>query len=280
VRKRRLLTGLQALLAAAIAVWTLFPIYYMALLSLTPWDDLFTPSLWVARPTLENYVYTMGQNNPFVRYFWRQFASSAIVAGWTMVSVAAVAALGSFALTRIRFRLARLISGLTLFTYIIPASFLAIPFFKLMADVNLIDTKLALVLAMVTFASPYALWVLSDYARSLPPELEEAAAIDGAGLPAIFLRIYLPLIVPPLIAIGIYAFLYSWNEYLYALLLLTGERNITLPLAMSNFLTTDDAPWNLLMAVSVVYSLPPVCLYYLFRRYLTAGLVSGAVAGT
>lgn len=92
--------------------------------------------------------------------------------------------------------------------------------------------------------------MLSDYARSLPPELEEAGAIDGAGTLATVVHRYLPLIRPPLIAIGTYAFLYAWNEYLYALLLLTGEPRIPLPVAMGNFLTTDNAPWNLLMAVS------------------------------
>ena len=159
------------------------------------------------------------------------------------------------------------------------SSFLSIPFFRMMADYDLIDTKLALILAMVTFASPYALWVLSDYARSLPPEIEEAGAIDGAGTLATFFHLYLPLIRPPLIAIGTYAFLYAWNEYLYALLLLPGESRIPLPVAMGNFLTTDNAPWNLLMAVSTVYSIPPVVLYYCFKRYLVSGLVSGAVSG-
>jgi multiple sugar transport system permease protein len=203
-----------------------------------------------------------------------------VIAVWAMVVVAAIAALGSFAMARINFRFRRFVSGLTLFTYVIPSSFLSIPFFRMMADYDLIDTKLAVVLAMVTFASPYALWVLSDYARSLPPELEEAGAIDGAGTFATFLYLYLPLIRPPLIAIGTYAFLYAWNEYLYALLLLTGEPRITLPVAMGNFLTTDNAPWNLLMAVSTVYSIPPVVLYYVFKRYLVSGLVSGAVSGT
>ena len=269
-----------ALLTLVILVWTLFPVYYMVLLSLTPTNDLFQPGLYVEHPTLRSYVYTMGQDNPFVRYFWQQLLTSLTVSLWTMVLVAAVAALGSFAMARMKFRFRRYVAGLTLFTYVIPSSFLAILFFKLMGDYDLIDTKLALVLAMVTFATPYALWVLSDYARSLPPEIEEAGAIDGAGTTATFVYLYLPLIIPPLIAIGTYAFLYAWNEYLYALLLLTGEQRIPLPVAMGNFLTTDNAPWNLLMAVSTVYALPPVILYYCFKRYLVSGLVSGAVSGT
>ena len=265
--------------AVVIVVWTLFPVYYMLLLSFTPTNDLFKPGLYVEHPTVRNYVYTTAQDNPFVRYFWHQIGNSFVVALWAMLVVAAIAALGSFAMARINFRFRRWVSGLTLFTYVIPSSFLSIPFFRMMADYDLIDTKLALVLAMVTFASPYALWVLSDYARSLPPELEEAGAIDGAGTLATFFHLYLPLIRPPLIAIGTYAFLYAWNEYLYALLLLTGEPRIPLPVAMGNFLTTDNAPWNLLMAVSTVYSIPPVVLYYVFKRYLVSGLVSGAVSG-
>jgi len=267
-------------LAVLILAWTLFPVYYMVLLSLTPTNDLFRPGLYIDNPTLKSYIYTMGQDNPFVRYFWRQLGTSLIVAIWTMATVMVIASLGSFAMARIHFRFRRFVSGLTLFTYIIPASFLSIPFFKMMADYDLLDTKLSLVLAMVTFASPYALWVLSDYARTLPPEIEEAGAIDGAGAITTFFYLYLPLILPPLIAIGTYAFLYAWNEYLYALLLLTGEHNIPIPVAMGNFLTTDNAPWNLLMAVSTVYAIPPVILYYCFKRYLVSGLVSGAVSGT
>lgn len=283
MRRGRRQLGLRIVLAAltlAILVWTLFPVYYMVLLSLTPTSDLFQPGLYISNPTLRSYVYTMGQDNPFVRYFWQQLLTSLTVSLWTMVLVGAIAAMGSFAMARMKFRFRRYVSGLTLFTYVIPSSFLSIPFFKLMADYDLLDTKLALILAMVTFASPYALWVLSDYARSLPPEIEEAGAIDGAGTVATFFHLYLPLIIPPLIAIGTYAFLYAWNEYLYALLLLTGEERIPLPVAMSNFLTTDNAPWNLLMAVSTVYSIPPVILYYAFKRYLVSGLVSGAVSGT
>ncbi len=265
---------------AIVAVWTLFPIYYMVMLAFTPWSDLFQPVYWVRHPTFQNFKFVVFQQSAFVKYFWRWLGNSVIVASATMLIVLAVSALGSFALGRIRFGLGRLVSGMTLFTYIIPASFLSIPFFKVMADFNLLDTYWALIFAMTTFASPYALWVLWDYAKTIPPEIDESAAIDGAGPLRIFFRIYLPLMLPPLIAIGTYAFFFAWNEYLYAVLLLQGENMITLPVGMGNFLTTDDSPWNLLMAMSVIYSIPPVIFYYVFRRYLTHGLVSGAVQGT
>lgn len=191
-QNRQMVQAGLSILAVLILAWTIFPVYYMILLSLTPTSGLFQPGLYINDPTLNSYIYTMGQENPFVRYFWQQLGTSVTIAIWTMVSVMTVASLGSFAMARIKFRFRRFTSGLTLFTYIIPASFLSIPFFKMMADYDLIDTKLALVLAMVTFASPYALWVLSDYARTLPPEIEEAGALDGAGVITIFFHLYLP----------------------------------------------------------------------------------------
>ena len=265
---------------ALVLLWTIFPVYYMLTLSLVPEEDLFKPSLYVARPTLENYAQTIRQSNYLVSEFWIQLYNSVIIALLTTAAVVVVGALGSFALARINFRGSRLISSMTLFTYIIPASFLSIPFFKLMADYDLLDTKLSVILAMITFASPYAVWILWDYGKTVPPEIDEAAAIDGAGTMALFFRIYLPLILPPMFAIATYAFLYSWNEYLYVVLFLSGETHITIPVAMGNFLATDNPPWNLLMAESALYSIPPVILYYVFRRHLLSGLVTGSVTGT
>jgi multiple sugar transport system permease protein len=274
--------GLQIARAAVLAivvVWTLFPIYYMLTLSFTPTTELFRPEYFVKHPTLESYRFIAFQESVFVKFFWRWMTNSVVVAAVTMFGVLVVAALGSFALGRIRFGLGRAISGMTLFTYIIPSSFLSIPFFKIMGDYDLLDSYWSLILAMITFASPYALWVLWDYSKTIPPEIDESAAIDGAGVLTLFFRMYLPLVLPPLIAIGTYAFFFAWNEYLYAVLFLQSETMFTLPISMGTFLTGDDAPWNLLMAVSTIYAIPPVIFYYVFRRYLTTGLVSGAVQG-
>jgi len=263
----------------ALLVWTVFPVYYMIMLSLVTWEDLFKPRLYVANPTFENYYQTLTQGNYFVSQFWVQMYNSVSIALLTTAAVLVIGTLGSFALARITFRGSRTIQSLTLFTYIIPSSFLSIPFFKMMADCDLIGSKLSVILVMITFASPYAVWILWDYGKSIPPDIDEAAMIDGAGPLAIFFRIYLPLILPPMVAIATYAFLLSWNEYLYAVLFLSGETHITIPVAMGNFLATDDAPWNILMTVAVLYSVPPVIFYYCFRRHLVSGLVTGAVTG-
>jgi multiple sugar transport system permease protein len=129
----------------------------------------------------------------------------------------------------------------------------------------------------VTFATPYAIWVLRQYGDNIPLELDEAAKVDGATPIQIFLRVYLPLMTPALVAIGTYALLLAWNEYLYAFLLLSKEDDITLGVALGNFLSADDSPWELLMTTGLIYALPPAAIYYVFKRYMVGGLTAGAV---
>src|SRR5690349_19505094 len=126
-------------------------------------------------------------------------------------------------------------------------------------------------------ACPYAIWVLTQASDKLPVELDEAAIMDGATSLQIFRLVYLPLMMPSLVAIGTYAVLLAWNEYLYAFLLLSNDRDITLPVALGNFIAADDSPWELLMTTGFIYALPPAAVYYVFRRYMVGGLTAGAV---
>jgi multiple sugar transport system permease protein len=131
---------------------------------------------------------------------------------------------------------------MALFTYFIPAAFLAVPMYRIMGIYGLLNSQWALILAMVTIASPYAIWVLKQASDKLPLELDEAAIMDGATPLQLFRLVYLPLMAPSLVAIGTYAILLSWNEYLYAFLLLSKEKTLTLPVALGNFLSADDSP--------------------------------------
>ena len=167
--------------------------------------------------------------------------------------------------------------NMALFTYFIPAAFLAVPMYKTMANYGLLNNRWSLVLAMVTIASPYCIWVLKQASDKLPWELDEAARIDGASPLQLFRLVYLPLMVPSLVAVGTYALLLAWNEYLYGFLLLSNETDLTLAVALGNFLAADDSPWELLMATGLVYALPPAAIYYAFKRYMVSGLTAGAV---
>lgn len=274
---RRLLreAGL-VLLGAVVLIWTLVPIYHMVMLSLTPVSEAFGGRFWPEHATLENFRIVLTQDHFFLQHFWLQLLNSVLIAGGTMAIVLVVASLASFAIGRLKVPFGHLVSNAALLTYLIPMAFLAIPFYRVMGDYGLLDSRWALIFAMATFATPYAIWVLRQYAESVPFELDEAAKVDGASPWQIFWMVYLPLLRPALIAIGTYALLLAWNEYLYAFLLLSNERQHTLPVAMGYFLVTDDSPWPILMATAIIYALPPAALYYAVRKYMVSGLVSGA----
>jgi multiple sugar transport system permease protein len=274
--RRALSEGAFIAVGVAILIWTLLPIYHMVMLSLTPLSDSFAGRFWPANPTLENFRIVFAEDHFFLQDFWRQLWNSIFVALATMVMVLVVASLASFAIGRLKLRYGHVISNTALLTYLIPAAFVAIPFYVVMSDYGLLNSLWALVFAMSTFAIPYAIWVLRQYGDSVPFELDEAAKVDGATPLQIFYLVYIPLLRPALIAIGTYALLLAWNEYLYAFLLLSSEKQATIPVAMGYFLVTDDAPWTLLMATAIIYSLPPAALYYAVRKYMVSGLTAGA----
>jgi multiple sugar transport system permease protein len=266
--------------ALVVLVWTLLPLYHMLLMSVTSNENLFSGSYVPEQPTFENFRMVFTQDHFFLRHFWRQLFNSLFVAITAVVIVLAIGTMASYVIGRMRPRWGNWVSNAALFTYVIPASFLAIPFYKVISTYHLLDNLWALVFATVTFATPYAIWIFRQYAdSSIPRELDEAAEVDGASVRQIFYRIYLPLMAPVLVAVGTYTLLLSWNEYLYAFLLLSTETKVTLPVAMGFFLATDDAPWNVLMATALIYAVPPAILYYAVRRHMVTGLTSGGVKG-
>lgn len=266
----------EILLGLVILVWTLLPIYHMVMLSLTPVNEAFGGRFWPDNPTLENFRTVFAQDHFFLQRFWLQLGNSVVVALATLALVLVVATLASFAIGRLKMPGGHVISNLALLTYLIPMAFLAIPFYRVMSQYGILNTRTALVLAMSTFAIPYAIWVLRQYSENVPFELDEAAKVDGATPVQILVMVYIPLLRPALIAIGTYALLLAWNEYLYAFLLLSSETQHTIPLTMGYFLVTDDSPWPLLMATAIIYALPPAALYYAVRKYMVTGLTAGA----
>jgi multiple sugar transport system permease protein len=274
--RRVLEEGFLIIFGVIVLIWTLLPIYHMAIVSITPLTDAFAGRFWPENPTLDNYQSVLFQEHYFLRAFWRQLGNSLFVALATMAIVLTVASLASFAIGRLKARFGHFVSNTALLTYLIPMAFLAIPFYRVMADYGLLNSLWALTFAMATFATPYAIWVFRQYSDTIPFELDEAARVDGATPMQLYWLVYLPLMRPAMIAIGTYALLLAWNEYLYAFLLLHHERQATIPVAMGYFLNTDDAPWSLLMATAIVYSLPPAALYYAVRRYMVTGLTAGA----
>jgi multiple sugar transport system permease protein len=266
-----LLVGIPVLL------WTLIPVYHLFLFAISGRDSATSGRLWPKEPTLQNFSIVFQQQHFYLNHFWVQLGNSLAIALAVGVITLFIATTAAFAISRLRVKGGRTVMNMALFTYFIPAAFLAVPMYKTMANYGLLNNRWSLVLAMVTIASPYCIWVLKQASDKLPWELDEAARIDGATPLQLFRLVYLPLMVPSLVAVGTYALLLAWNEYLYGFLLLSHEQHLTLAVALGNFLAADDSPWELLMATGFIYALPPAAIYYAFKRYMVSGLTAGAV---
>ena len=265
------------LIGIPVFLWTVIPIYHMALFAFSSKDSAFGGNLFPTQPTLRNFEIVVNQQHHFLNYFWSQFGSSVIIAVGTGVLTLMVATGAAFAISRLKVRGGRMLMNFALLTYFIPAAFLAVPMYKTMGIYGMLDTRWAMIIAMVTLASPYAIWVLKQASDRLPLELDEAAMMDGATAWQLFRLVYLPLMVPSLVAVGTYAVLLAWNEYLYAFLLMSNEREVPLAVALGLFMSADDSPWELLMTTGLIYALPPAAIYYAFKRYMVSGLTAGAV---
>jgi multiple sugar transport system permease protein len=266
-----LLVGIPVLL------WTLIPVYHMFLFSISERDSATSGRLWPKNPTLQNFQIVFERKHFYLDHFWVQLWNSVFIAAAVGAITLFIATCAAFAISRLKVRGGRTVMNMALFTYFIPAAFLAVPMYKTMSVYGLLNSQWSLILAMVTIASPYCIWVLKQASDKLPLELDEAARIDGASPLQLFRLVYLPLMVPSLVAVGTYSLLLAWNEYLYAFLLLSRETDVTLAVALGNFLSADDSPWELLMATGLIYALPPAAIYYAFKRYMVTGLTAGAV---
>jgi len=265
------------LIGIPLLIWTLIPIYHLFLFAISGRDSATSGRLWPKEPTLQNFALVFGEKHFYLEHFWLQLWNSLLIAVSVGVLTLFVATTAAFSISRLKVKGGRTVMNLALFTYFIPAAFLAVPMYKTMGNYGLLNSQWSLILAMVTIASPYCIWVLKQASDKLPWELDEAARIDGASPLQLFRLVYLPLMTPSLVAVGTYALLLAWNEYLYAFLLLSNDRSVTLAVALGNFLAADDSPWELLMATGLIYALPPAAIYYAFKRYMVGGLTAGAV---
>ncbi|MBS0640445.1 MAG: carbohydrate ABC transporter permease [Proteobacteria bacterium] len=265
--------------AIVIAIWSITPVYNMWVIALSKHGDIFSGSIYPPDPTLESFRVVVTEDFWYLANFWHQFGNSFIVGLSVTFLTLFVGSLTSFTVGRMHLRNGWILSNAALMTYVIPASFLAIPIYRIMSIYGLSNHLSAVILALTTFATPYAIFIFSQYGKSIPMELDESARIDGANPLQVYVRIYLPLMAPALVAVGTYALLLAWNEYLYNFLLLSTPGSMTVAVALAQFLNSDQSPWHYMMATAIIYSIPPIVLYYAFRRNMTAGLTMGGVKG-
>jgi multiple sugar transport system permease protein len=261
-----------AVLGIVVLIWTLVPVYNMFLIALSDDGDEFTGAIWPEDWNWDSFRVVVMQDYWYLEHFWVQFGNSVIIGVASMVLTALVASLTAFSLGRMRLRNGWIVSDTALLTYILPNAFLVIPFVHLMHVYGLSDSLWSVVAAQVTFATPFAILILHQFGKLIPIEVDEAAKVDGATPLQVYRLVYVPLLAPALVAVGLFAFLLAWNDYLYQFLLLSSPGSSTVAVAINQFFNSDEAPWNYMMAVALIYALPPVAVYFVLRRFVISGL--------
>ncbi len=260
----------------ALLVVVLTPFYWMVNTSLkTSAQVQSLEPYYYPRPlTLRNYVELLTATR-----FPVWIRNSATVAlGATLVTVV-VSCLAGYSLTRIRYPGRRLLATTVLIVYLVPPTLLFIPLYTILNGLGLSNTLWALLVAYPTFTVPFCTWLLMGFFRSIPPDLEDAAMVDGANRIQAFRRVILPLAAPGVLAAGLFAFTLAWNEFLYALVFVHDTELKTVPVGLNDLMFGDIFLWGQLMAASVLTTVPVVVLYTYLQRYMVEGLTAGAVKG-
>jgi multiple sugar transport system permease protein len=254
-----------------------FPLLWTILTSLKPQTELFRipPSILPHTITFEHYAKLL-----FETRFPAYFANSVIVSVTTTVVVIVIAALGAHSLVRFSYPGRERLAQLVLFTYLLPSVVLIIPLYLLLVKLGIANTLFSLTVAYTTFALPFALWLLRSFMAGIPQDLEAAALVDGATRMEAFVDVILPQALPGIISTALFTFILAWNEYLYALVLVNSDTARTLTTGVINMLVTSfHIEWSLLMAASVMMSLPVIAVFAFLQQHLTRGFGAGGVKG-
>jgi multiple sugar transport system permease protein len=272
------------LLSVPVLLFVFFPLLWLLSASLSTQVELYAvPPHWIPQhPTLQNYVdiifpslATSSVPRTFAVSIWNSFKIASIV---TIICIA-IGSLAAYALVRIPFRLNRTIQLGILATRMIPEVSLILPLFLIASTLDLINKPSVLVIAYLSFALPYAIWLLAAYFQTIPVELEDAARLDGCTRLGILFRVIMPISVPGLVSTSMFVFLVAWDEFFYALIFTSTLAAKTAPVAIAEFVGRYVVNINGMMAGGILAALPPVLLALLFQRYIIRGMTAGAVKG-
>ncbi|GGS96138.1 carbohydrate ABC transporter permease [Nonomuraea spiralis] len=275
--ERGLFAVLRPVVIAFLIAVTALPFLYMVTLSVRDIQELILEpgSVWPRHPTLDTYANVLTTQG-----FLTFIRNSAVVAVSTVAATLLISIPGAYAVARLRFFGRRQVHFLFLAVYLFPAIVLAIPLFVLFTMLGLRGSLAGLILVYIAQTVPVTVYMLRNYFETVPQSVEEAAAIDGCSRLSTIWRVVLPLSRPALMATGLYAFMIAWNEFLFALLFLVERReNWTVSLGLSQLAGSIEIPTTVLMAGSVVLTLPVVIVFFASERLLTEGLTAGAEKG-
>lgn len=257
---------------------SLFPVYIMFVTSITPKASLYNlpPTIVPSELTGAHYWTVLFSGKI---QFISAILNSLLIATATAAFSVGVATLGAYSIARLRYPGRGLFSRAVLVVYMFSGILLVVPLFKVIATINLVDSLASLFITYLVFTLPISLYMLGNYFRSIPPEIEEAALMDGYSRLEVIWKITIPLSAPAIVAVFIYAFLLGWNEYLFASIFLKSEGNFTVPIATEFLTQSFQTVWGEVMAASVIASVPVIVLFMYLEKYMVEGLSTGGVEG-
>ena len=278
LRSRGELPGaVRSIIGLVVSAVIVFPLIWLFFTAFKSKGEIFQfptrllPLSW----TFENYT-ELFRITRFLRYFINTAAISIVAA---LISII-IATCASYSLSRFRIPGGRIVAVALLLMYMLPEIVLGIPFMKIFLSLGLSDSLVALTIAYISITLPFSIWMLRSYIESIPTALEEAALIDGCTRFQGFLRVIVPQAIPGIMATTLFTFILCWNEYLYALVLITSEQNKTLTLGLSILLgETAIYSWGMLAAGSVLTVIPVIVLFVFFQKHIVAGFTAGAIKG-
>ncbi|WP_018655112.1 carbohydrate ABC transporter permease [Actinomadura flavalba] len=268
--------------AAGVLVFlaAVFPVFWMVTTAFKPNTEIFstTPQPFPSNPTLEHFDFVIN-GGIAEQSFWVYFRNSLLLALATVVVSSLLALLAATAVARFRFRFRTTFLIMLLVVQMVPCEALVIPLFLDLKQLDLLDTYAGLTLVYIGFAVPFAIWMLRGFVAAVPKELEEAAAIDGAGPFRTFFTVLLPLVAPGLVATSIFSFITAWNEFIFAFTFLNDQEKATLPMMMQFFFGRSGNAWGPIMAASTLLTIPVIVFFLAVQRKMVSGLTAGAVKG-
>jgi multiple sugar transport system permease protein len=259
-----------------ITVIVVFPVFWMGSVSLRENTEVFTVPPTLFPPEATTKAYSSVLSNPDYLGF---FFNSYIIAFTVSIASVAVGTVAAYGFSRFKFRGSRFITLFVVTTQMIPPITLLIPYFAIIVFVGLYDTRFGLIVTYMSFTLPYSVLMMTGYMNTISSELDEAAIVDGCSRFGALVRVVLPPAIPGIISTAVYAFILSWNEFIFAVALTRTTEMRTLPVGISLLMGEHAYQWNEIMALSVIATVPVLVLFVLIQRYYLAGLTSGSVKG-
>ena len=253
-----------------------FPLLWMLVSSFKPAEQLFVspPRLLPSTLTLDWYRNVMLQSDAPT-----YFRNSVVIGAATTAICLSIGTLAAYGATRFEFPGKRVFLIGALLSYVFPAIVLFVPIYMIINSLGLIDTLAGVVIAHTILTFPFALWMLRSFFIAIPREIDEAAWVDGASYFMTFVAIILPLAFPGVFSVGVFVFVLSWNEYLFAGVLITSGSLKTIPVGISEFITSFDVRWGEIMAMGALATMPVIALFLAVQRFFLRGVIAGAIKG-